>query len=66
MRLKWKLDSVHSEVVLTLRQVRVLFVTNIPHAQKSFSMHPMEVQGEMGHVESCFGPFRDIVGVGAR
>jgi hypothetical protein len=26
----------------------------------------MELQGDMGHVESCFGLFGDIVGVGAR
>jgi hypothetical protein len=39
---------------------------NVPQAQKSFRMHPMELQDDMGHVESCFGPFGDIVGVGDR
>jgi hypothetical protein len=29
-------------------------------------MHPMELQGDMGHVESYLGPFGDIVGVDAR
>ena len=29
-------------------------------------MHPMELQGEMGHVESRFGPFGDSVSIGAR
>jgi hypothetical protein len=29
-------------------------------------MHLMELQGDVGHVESCFGPFGDSVGVGAR
>jgi hypothetical protein len=29
-------------------------------------MHPMELLGYMGHVESCFGPFGDGVSVGAR
>ena len=24
-------------------------------------MHPMDLLGEVGHVESCFGPFRDGV-----
>jgi hypothetical protein len=26
----------------------------------------MELQGDVSHVESCFGPLRDSVGVGAR
>jgi hypothetical protein len=39
---------------------------NVPKPQKSFWMHPMELQGDVGHVESCFGLFGDIVGVGAR
>jgi hypothetical protein len=26
----------------------------------------MELHGDVGHVESCFGPFGDSVGVGAR
>jgi len=29
-------------------------------------MHPMELLGDMGHVESRFGPFGDSVSVGAR
>jgi hypothetical protein len=41
------------------------FVPNIPKAQKSFWMHPIELQGDICHVESCIGPFGDIVGVGA-
>jgi hypothetical protein len=28
--------------------------------------HPMELLGDVGHVESRFGPFRDGVSVGAR
>ena len=42
------------------------FARNIPYAQKSFWTHPMEVLGETGHVESCFGSFGDGVSVGAR
>jgi len=26
----------------------------------------MELLGDVGHVESCFGPFGDVVSVGAR
>jgi hypothetical protein len=29
-------------------------------------MHPMELLGDVGHVESHFGPFGDSVSVGAR
>jgi hypothetical protein len=29
-------------------------------------MHPMELQGDMGHVESHFGLFGDSAGVGSR
>jgi hypothetical protein len=29
-------------------------------------MHPMEILGDLGHIESRFGPFGDNVSVGAR
>jgi hypothetical protein len=29
-------------------------------------MHPMELLGDVGHVESCFGTLSDGVSVGAR
>jgi hypothetical protein len=29
-------------------------------------MHPMELLGDVGHVESRFGPFIDSVSLGAR
>jgi hypothetical protein len=41
-------------------------VSNVPQAQKSFWMHPMELLGEVGHVESHFGPFEDSVSFSAR
>jgi hypothetical protein len=31
-------------------------VQNVPLAQKSFWAHPMELLGDVGHVESHFGP----------
>jgi hypothetical protein len=40
-------------------------VPNIPKAQKSLWTHLMELHGDVGHVESCFGPFGDSVGVSA-
>jgi hypothetical protein len=39
---------------------------DVPLPLKLFWTHSMELQGDMGHVESCFGPFGDSVGVGAR
>ena len=42
------------------------FAPNIPLAPKTFFKHPTELLGDMGHVESCFGPFGDSVSVGAR
>jgi hypothetical protein len=40
-------------------------VPNIAQAQKSFCTHPMKLLGDVGHMESCFGPF-DSVSVSAR
>jgi hypothetical protein len=34
--------------------------------EKSFWTKPMELLGDVAHVESQFGPFRDGVSVGAR
>ena len=42
------------------------FVSNVPLDRKSFWMHPMELLGDVGHVESHFFPFGDSVNVGAR
>jgi hypothetical protein len=39
---------------------------NVPVALKSFWMHPMELLGHVGHVESRFGLFGDNVSVRAR
>jgi hypothetical protein len=37
------------------------FVSNVPQAQKSFWMHPMELLGDVRHRESHFGPFRTVL-----
>ena len=39
---------------------------DVPLDQKSFWTHPMELLGDVGHVESHFIPFGDNVSVGAR
>jgi hypothetical protein len=41
-------------------------VPNVPQAQKSFYMHPLELLGDVGHVESRSDPFGDSVSVCAR
>jgi hypothetical protein len=41
-------------------------VSNVPQAQQSFWMHPMELLGDMGHVECHFFSFGDSISVGAR
>jgi hypothetical protein len=38
-------------------------VPNVPQHQKLSWTDPMELQGDMGHVESRFGLFGDNVGV---
>jgi hypothetical protein len=39
---------------------------NIPHAPKSFWTHPIDHLGDVGHVESHFGPCRDSASIGVR
>jgi hypothetical protein len=42
------------------------FALNRPQAQKSFWTHLIEHLGDVGYVESHFGPFRYSVSIGAR
>jgi hypothetical protein len=58
--------SVYLEIVLILTQERCTFCANIRQAQKSVWTHPMELLGDVGHVESRFGPFEDCVSVSTR
>jgi hypothetical protein len=53
-------------IVLILMQGRCMVALNVPLALKSFWTHPMELLGDMGHVESRFGLFGDGVSVSAR
>ena len=64
--LKWKLDLVDLEIVLILTQDRCMVYAEPTIAWKSFWTHPTELLGDVGHVESHFGPFGDSVNVGAR
>jgi hypothetical protein len=66
MRLKWKHDSVRMEIVLTLTRDRCIVRTERTIAQKSFWTHPMELLGDVDHVESHFAPFGYSASVGTR
>jgi len=39
---------------------------NVPYAQKSIQMHPVELLDEVCHMQSRFGPIGDNVSFGAR
>jgi hypothetical protein len=65
-RLKWKLGLVCLEIVLILMQIGAWFAWNVPYAQKSMWMHPMEILDDACHMESRFGPFGDNISFGAR
>ena len=62
----WNLVSIQLEIVLVLVQHRCTFCVERTKARKSFWMHPMELLGDVGHVEPRFDPFGDNVSVGAR
>ena len=57
MRLKWKLVSVGLEIVLMLSQVRCTVCVERAIGSEIVWTHPMELIGDMGHVESHFFPF---------
>ena len=64
--LKWKLVLVRLEIVLTLTQDRCTDCVERTIGLEIILMHPMELLGDVGHVESHFFLFGDSVSVGAR
>ena len=62
----WTLASFRLETLLVSMLDSARFASNIPYAHKSFWTHPTELLGDLGHVESRFGPFVDSVSVSAR
>ena len=60
------LVSIRLEIVLVLVQDRCTVCAECTIGSKIVWTHPMELLGDVGLVESHFGPFGDIVGVGAR
>jgi hypothetical protein len=65
-RLKWNLDSVHLGIVLILTQDRCMVCSEHTTGSEIVLTHLMELLGDVGHVESHFGPSRDSVSVVAR
>ena len=66
MRLKWKLISDRLEIVLILIQDRCTVCVERTLCSEIILDAPMEILGDVGHVESRFGLFGDGVSVGAR
>jgi hypothetical protein len=42
------------------------YVPNVPHSWKSFKTHVMELLGNVGHLESHFGPFGETIPLDVR
>jgi hypothetical protein len=63
MCVTWNLISVRLETVLVSVRDRC---TVCAKAQKPFWTHSMVLVGDVGHVESRFGPFENDVTVGVR
>jgi hypothetical protein len=60
------LVSVRFEIVLILTQIGAWFCAEHTTGSKSFWTLPIEHLGEVGHVESHFGPFGDSAILNAR
>jgi hypothetical protein len=64
-RLKWKLDSFRLDIVLILTLDRCMVCDKRTIGLEIILDAPDELLGDMGLVESSFGPFGDSVSVGA-
>jgi hypothetical protein len=65
-RLKWKLILVRLEIVLIMTHNRWTICAEHTMESEIFLTHTMELLGDVGNVESRFGPFRDSVSVCGR
>ena len=65
-KLKWKLVSVLSDIVLILTQDRSMVCVERTIGSEIVLDAPMELLDDMGHVEPHFFLFGDSVSVGAR
>jgi hypothetical protein len=64
-RLKWKFVSVRLDIVLILIQDRCTVCAERIISSEIIWTHPIQPLGDVGHVESHFGPFGDNVSLGA-
>ena len=62
----WNLVSIHLGIVLVLVQDRCTVCTERTIGSKIICTQPMELLGDVGHVESHFDLFGDSVSVSAR
>jgi hypothetical protein len=60
------LISAYLEMLLVSMQDRCTVCTKRTIGLEIILDHPMELLGDVGHLESHFGPFGDGVSVGAR
>jgi hypothetical protein len=65
-RLKWKLISIHLEIVLILTQDGCIVCTERTIGSKLFCTHLIELLCDVGHVKSRFGLFGYGASVSAR
>ena len=65
-RVMWNATFFRLETVLVLVQDRCMVCARRTIGSEIVWTHPMELLGDMGHVESHFFPFGDSVSVGAR
>jgi hypothetical protein len=65
-RLNWKLVLVRLDTVLILIQDRCTVCAERTGSLEIILDAPMELLGDVGHVESCFSPFVDSVSFGSR
>ena len=66
MWVMWNLASFRLETVLLSIQDRCVVCAERAIGLEIIFAHPMELLGDMGLVESCFGPYGGSVSVGAR
>ena len=60
-KLNWKLILVHLEIVLILTLDRCTVCTESTIRYEIIFAHPMELLGDVGHVESSFGPLEIVL-----
>jgi hypothetical protein len=59
-----RFDSVGDGV--NLGEIGAWFALNVPWAWKSFWAYPMDLLGNLGQMEVCFGPSRGSVNLNTR